>query len=326
MHQHFRIAGSAHYLPAKRISAEELDARLGVPAGDTFRHTGVQYRHEAVWPETAATMAQTVIRDALASAGCTLREVDLLIDASLCVQQPIPCNAALILEALGPQAAGIPGIDVHASCLGFVAALKVVNGLFASGADRRVVIVCSETPLRGVNWDEPESACLMGDGAAAFVLEAVAPATPCAIVMETFAEGAHLCEVQGGGHRLTPFQYDERRRAQYQFHMEGKALHKLASRMLPPLVERVLRETGCMLSDVDIVPHQASGPAIEFMARRLGIPAERLHATIAQHGNMVAASIPFVLHGVRQKRPAGTRIMLLGTAAGYTQAVCLFTL
>jgi 3-oxoacyl-[acyl-carrier-protein] synthase-3 len=101
---------------------------------------------------------------------------------------------------------------------------------------------------------------------------------------------------------------------------------KLASRLLPPLVERVLRETGCTLTDVDIVPHQASGPAIEFMARRLGIPAERLHATIAQHGNMVAASIPFVLHGVRQKRPAGTRILLLGTAAGYTQAACLFTL
>jgi len=62
------------------------------------------------------------------------------------------------------------------------------------------------------------------------------------------------------------------------------------------------------------------------MARRLEIPAERFHATIAQHGNLVAASIPFVLHEVRQQKPRGTRVMLAGTAAGYTQAVCIFTL
>jgi 3-oxoacyl-[acyl-carrier-protein] synthase III len=326
MHQHFRVIGSARYLPSKRIRSEELDARLRVAPGTTFRHTGVQERHEAVAPETAATMAATVIRDALAAAHCAVGDIDLLIDASLCVQQPIPCNAALMQEALGPAAAGIPCMDVHASCLGFVAALQVVNGLFASGAHRRVIIVCAETPLRGVNWDEPESACLMGDGAAAFVLEAITITPPCVLTIETFAEGARLCEVQGGGHRLPPNEYDEKRRAAYLFHMEGKALHKLASRRLPPLVERVLREARCTLDDVEIIPHQASGPAIESLTRRLGIPNSRLHATIAHHGNMVSASIPYVLHGVRQTRPTGTRVMLLGTAAGYTQAAAVFTL
>jgi 3-oxoacyl-[acyl-carrier-protein] synthase-3 len=326
MHQHFRITGSGRYLPRLRIDAEELDARLGFAPGTVFARTGVQHRYRATGDESAATMARIVIGRALAEARCGLGELDLVIDASLCVQQPIPCNAALIQEALGEAAAGVPCMDVHASCLGFFAALKVVNGLFASGDAKRILVVCAETPLAGVNWAEPESACLMGDGAAAFVFEAAAPVSPCRLAMETFSEGAHLCEVEGGGHRLPSYDYTAEIDAKYRFRMDGKAVHKLASRLLPPLVERVLRETACSLNDVEVVPHQASGPAVELITRRLGISRERLHATLAEHGNLVAASLPFVLHGVREKNPVGTRVMLLGTAAGYTQAVGIITL
>jgi 3-oxoacyl-[acyl-carrier-protein] synthase III len=320
MQQHFRIAGSARYLPRERISADALDQQLGLPHGTTFARTGVQTRHRAAAPENALSMAKIVCEQALAAAGWRAGDLDLLIDASLCLQQPIPCNAALIQKALGTSAAGVACMDVHASCLGFFAALRTVNGLFASGDARRVLVVCAETPLAGVNWSEPESACLMGDGAAAFVFEAVKPTAACSLRMETFAEGAHLCEVVGGGHVLPPFDYRPEIEAKYRFHMDGKAVHKLASRLLPPLVSRVLRETGCALDDLEVVPHQASGPAVELVARRLGICRERLHASLAEHGNLVSASLPFVLHAVRELRPAGTRVLLLGTAAGYTQA------
>jgi len=326
MRQHFRIVGSARYLPETRISAEELDQRLGLPTGWTLRHTGVLYRHQATEPEDGISMARRVVLQALQDARIDLKAIDFLIDASLSLQQPIPCNAALIQQALGPDAAGIPCMDVHASCLGFVAALNVVNGLFASGAARRAVVVCAETPLRGVNWKEPDSACLMGDGAAAYVVEACEAREPFVFAMQTFGEGAQLCEVQGGGHRLPVYKYEESQRGRYAFHMEGKALHKLASRLLPGLVEHALAEARCTLDEIEVVPHQASGPAIEFISRRLGIPSERLHATVGQHGNLVAASIPFVLHGLREKRPAGTRVLLVGTAAGYTQAASIFTL
>ncbi len=326
MQQYFRITGSARYLPRQRIASDELDDKYGVARGTIFARTGVKHRYWASGDETGATMAKRVIGEALASAGCGICDVDLIVDASLCVQQPIPCNAALIQEALGAEAAGIPCMDVHASCLGFFAALQTVNGLFASGAAKRVIVVCAETPLSGVNWNEPESACLMGDAAVAVVLEAARPVNAFSLRMETFAEGAHLCEVAGGGHKLPPFEYREELHAKYRFHMEGKALHKLASRHLPSLVERVLAEAGCGLNELEVVPHQASGPALELVARRLGIARERLHATLAEHGNLVAASIPYVLHGVREKMPAGTRVMLLGTAAGYTQAAGVFTL
>lgn len=252
--------------------------------------------------------------------------LELLVDASLCIQQPIPSNSALLQQALGPEAAGGATMDVHSSCLGFAIALQVVNGLFAAGAHRRAVIACAETHLRGVNWNDPESAHLMGDGAAAVVLETCKPQNEFTFRFETFGEGANLCQVQGGGHRLPPYDYVEAKRARYQFEMDGKGVHKFASTHLPPMVRRVLTEAGARIGDLHVVPHQASGPSIELLARRLGVNRERLHSSVQNHGNLVAAGIPFVLHAARAELPPGTRVMLIGTAAGYSQAAAIFTL
>jgi 3-oxoacyl-[acyl-carrier-protein] synthase-3 len=326
MNQYFRIVGSSRYLPHAQITSEELDARFGYSPGETEKLTGIRTRHQALVPETASSMACRVIREAMDSARLKLSDVDLLIDASLSIQQPIPCNAALIQEALGPEAAGMPAFDVHASCLGFLAALRVVNGLCASGSVRRAIIVCSETPLRGVNWDEPESASLMGDGAAAIVAEACPSSGACVFAMQTFGEGASLCGVEGGGHRLTPYAFTVPLRHRFQFHMEGKALHKMASRRLPPLVSSVLNESERELDSLEVIPHQASGPSIELIRRKLGISLSRLNSSISSHGNLVAAGIPYVLHAVRLKVAPGSPVLVVGTGAGYSQAAAIFSL
>jgi 3-oxoacyl-[acyl-carrier-protein] synthase-3 len=108
--------------------------------------------------------------------------------------------------------------------------------------------------------------------------------------------------------------------------MDGKTVHKFASKHLPPLLAKALGQTGRELKDLNIVPHQASGPALEFMRRRLGLPEDRFHVSIAKHGNLVAAGIPYVLDSVRRDLPDGAPILVLGTAAGYTQAAAIFEL
>lgn len=326
MKQHFSIIGSARALPSRRLTADELDQRSHLPAGWTLQHTGVRFRYQAIDPENGTTLGRDVIRAAVASAGLKLSEIDLIIDASLTLQQPVPSNSALLQEALGSDAAGCATMDVHASCMGFVAALQVVNGLFACEAYRRAVIVCAETPLRGVNWSDPDSAHLMGDGAAAIVVEACPPRPDCVFRLQTFGDGAQLCRVQGGGHRVTVFDFAPEKRARYQFEMDGKGVHKFASRHLPPMVRDALHAARTPLDQLHVIPHQASAPSIELLARRLGVARSQLHSSVEDHGNLVAAGIPFVLHAVRTQLPAGTRLMLVGTAAGYSQAVAIFTL
>lgn len=325
MQQHFEIIGTGGYLPERIISSQELDERLGLDPGWTERHTGVTFRHQRAPHETGTTMGRCAALAALDDANRSLNEIDLIVDASTCQQKPIPCNAALLNEALGDHARGIASLDVHASCLSFLTALSAVNGFFAAGQFQRALIVSSETPLDGVNWRDPASACLMGDGAAAAVVQRRQPTAPLAYRHETWGEFSEVCQVAAGGHRIAPFHYTAESADRYRFFMDGPALHRIASRKLPPLLEAVLSQTGDSLERVHVIPHQASGPALRLLGRRLSLPPERLHTSLSDHGNLVAAGIPFSLHRAQSKIARGERVLLLGTAAGYAQAAMIFT-
>ena len=327
-----RLAQSAVYFPAHVVTAAELDARLGLPAGWVEEKTGVTRRH-VIDPgrDTNATMGAAAARGALDAAGLDFAEVDLLINASASIQQPIPCTAALIQRAMGEAAAasGVPCFDLNATCLSFLMALEFASAWLVARGAGRVLLVSSEIASQGLDWSQPGAACLFGDGAAAFLLEA-APETDGGLLasrFETFSEGADLCRVSAGAQAQPPWTYSVERHKEFLFAMDGPAVHRLAMKRLPGLVERCLADAGTALADVAaVVPHQAGMGPLRLVERRLGLAPDRMVITVAEHGNLIAASIPVALHLARERgqvRP-GDRVLLLGTAAGYSQGAMLW--
>ena len=324
--QHFEILATGLYLPRVVLGAEDIDRRLGVAEGWTRTHVGVLSRHECFAPETLGSMAREAAFAALGEAGLAWSDIDLIIDASTSRHQPIPCNAAHLQAHFGAEAAGIPCFDVQSTCLGFITALHVANGLFAADGYRRILIVCSEGGLAGVNWREPESAALLGDGAAAVVLGSRAPEPTYHFVHETFAEHIDVCQVRGGAHNLPPFDYGPDNDAEFRFHMDGPRVFRVARKYLPPMLERILQLSGRTFDQLHTLPHQASPRAIEVMRRMLEIPLNRFHNRVERFGNLVSASIPALLHECRHEKiiGPGDRLLLVGTSAGYSQAAMIF--
>lgn len=326
MQQYFKILGTGAYLPERQVSAAEMDQRMNVPPGWTEHHTQVLNRFECRPPETIATMAGRAAMMALDNAKLDASAIDLIIDCSTSLYQPIPCNAAVYQNQLGQAANGIPSLDVHGTCLGFILGLNVANGLFAAGAYQRILLLISEAALAGVNYQEPESAGLMSDGAAAVVVESRQPTGSFAYCHQTFTEFLDACEVRSGCHRQGPFEYREAIEADFRFHMNGAKLYRIARSKLPPLVHSVFGNTDCPRKRIHIVPHQASPFAVESIRRLIDHPTDRYYNRCQQLGNMVAASIPVVLHQIIAENivARGDTVMLLGTSAGYGQAGCTF--
>lgn len=317
-----RIAGTGKYLPARIVTAEEVDGLTGKPSGWTMRHTGVRQRH-FVEDETSAFLGAAALQNALAEAGGG--QPDLLLSAGGTPQQPIPCTAAFIAREMGWS--GLPCFDVNATCLGFIPALETAALLIASGKHERIAIVCAEIASRGLNWDQPEAAALMGDGAAAVILTRVtensvdSPAL-LASAMETWPEGAALTEIRGGGTTLPAVRHEPGKNSpDFLFHMDGPGVFRLAAERIGPFVGGLIGDAASRWDGVDLViPHQGSLLAMRHLRQRLGIPEEKLIEVAADHGNLIAASLPLALHEAilsgRLRR--GQTALLLGTSAGFS--------
>jgi 3-oxoacyl-[acyl-carrier-protein] synthase III len=332
MQQFFKVIGTGHYLPGKLLSADDIDARANLPAGWAANHVGVLSRYECLPPESLGSMAGHAVAAALKDADIDWPQVDLILDASTCRHQPIPCNAAFVQAEIGEPAYGIPCMDVQTTCLGFIAALQIANGLFAAGGYEHIVIVCSEAALAGVNWKDPETACLFGDGAAAAAVRRTEPIGTLFYEHETYSKHIEICGVRGGSHRLPPFYYTPERYADYRFHMDGKSLFKVARKKLLPMTNRLIDtatsdpNTNFTREQLHVIPHQASPLAVEKIRRGLELTHEQYDDRVANLGNMIAASIPTVLSLSRSegKISQGDPVMLLGTSAGYSQAAMIF--
>jgi 3-oxoacyl-[acyl-carrier-protein] synthase-3 len=267
------------------LTSIELDERLGLPPGTVERRTGVRSRH--VERRSAAELGADAAQQALDRAGVDLGDIGLVVAASATPDQPLPCNAALLHEQLAPERP-IPAWDINASCLGFLVGLDVIATLIASGRYRRVLLVAADVASRGLDWTHLEAAGIFGDGAAAAVL-GPADGTDSAVLgaaFATYSEGAHTCEIPGGGSRHLPARTDEDLLSLMKFQMNGPAVFRLASAHLPGLLESLLAGCAMTTSEVPlVVPHQASHHAMSYLRRRFDLSRDRVVDIYADRGN-----------------------------------------
>lgn len=255
---------------------------------------------------------------ALEAAGLAATDLDLILGGCGVMEQAIPSTATLVQARLGLGDSGIPAYDVNATCLSFVQALDLAAMKIRSGRARHVLVFAADIASVGLDWAEPDTAAIFGDGAAAVVLGAGGDG-PLASRFETYSSSRDACLLEGGGTRITAaVDPQAAARASY-FRMDGQAAFRAASRHLPRFLKNLLAEAGASMSDLDcIVPHQASGLALDHGLTRLGMPAQRVIKTFSRYGNQIAASIPTALHTAieegRVKR--GDLMLLIGTSAG----------
>lgn len=316
-----RIAGLGRALPARRVSAAELDELCGMPPGWTLQRTGVAERRWASPGETAISLGAQAAREALDEAGIGPDGIDLLLNASGTPHQTIPDNAPMILDALGLGGSGIPGYSIHSTCLSFLPALHLAARLIGAGVNRTVLIVSSDIASRGLNFAEPESAALMGDAAAAAVVTWSETSLFEGFHMETYGQAHELSGIRGGGTGVHP-NHPDTRPEQNLFSMRGKPLAKLIANRLPAFFERLRPGLSAGLPGIDhVVPHQTSKLGLKLLSR-FGWPDEQIVKTLPELGNCVAASIPATLYeGVRSGRiQRGQRVLLVGSGAGISLA------
>jgi 3-oxoacyl-[acyl-carrier-protein] synthase-3 len=302
-----RILGLGHYRPANVITNDDLVAR-GVDTNDEWikSRVGIAERRWADPDETVVDMAEAAASKAIAAAGISTTEIDLVVVATCTMPTPVPAAAPNLAARLGIDAPG--AFDVNSGCSGFVYALNVASSAVLTGQARNVLVVASERFSGWLDMTDRSTCIILGDGAGAAV---VGP-----------SEQVGMGPVVWGsdGAQTDAVTIDERTRT---FRQEGQAVYRWATGTMAPIALEACRRAGVEPTELAaFVPHQANLRIIDAIAKRLGAPDAIVSRDIVTSGNTSAATIPLALSRMveRGEIASGAPVLLLGFGSGLAYA------
>jgi 3-oxoacyl-[acyl-carrier-protein] synthase-3 len=318
-----RIVGTGSYLPAQVLTNADLEKRVDTSDEWIRERTGIRQRHIAAEGETTSDLAQLAAERALAAAGVSAGELDLIVVGTTTPDLIFPSTACLLQHKLGAK--DCPAFDVNAACTGFLYALSIAEKFVRTGAARTALVVGAETLTRMLDWNDRGTCVLFGDGAGAVVLKA--DTTAGVISTHIHADGQYR-ELLHNPVGVSRGFRDEPNHG-VRVIMAGNEVFRVAVRTLSRIVDETLAANQLDKSAIDwLVPHQANLRIISATAKHLDLPMERVIVTVDRHGNTSAGSVPLALdHGIREGRiKPGQLLLLEAFGGGFTWGSALLRL
>ncbi len=315
------VRGIGSATPKRIMANADFEGMMETSDEWIVQRTGIKQRYIAGEGETTASLGADAARAALANAGLTVADIDMIIVATATPDNTFPATAVDIQNRLDMKHGF--AFDIQAVCTGFIYAMTTADVYIRSGMVHRVIVIGAETFSRILDWSDRSTCVLFGDGAGAVILEA--------------GEGRGLTSDHGiltaklrsdGSHKQKLYVDGGPSSTQTVGHlrMEGREVFKHAVGMITDVIEDSFEEAGISAGDIDwFVPHQANKRIIDASAKKLEIAEDKVVITVQDHGNTSAASVPLALATAvadgRIKR--GNLILLEAMGGGFTWGAML---
>ncbi len=324
------IRSVAHYVPERRVSNEDLSKIMDTSDAWIIERTGIKERrfveHEAV---STADLGERASRIALAKAGWSPEDLDLIVFATLSPDYYFPGVGVMMQQRLGCRT--IPALDIRAQCSGLVYGLSCVDGYVKSRQAKKILLVCAEvqSPVLDLTTRGRDMAVLFGDGAGALTIEAVESDASnlkqrgiIDSVLGSDGSGADVLCMKTPGTAVPGFiSQDDIAQARVHPYMDGKVVFKNAVTRLIETASTLISRNGITPDEIDLVlPHQANLRINEMVRTQLGLPPERVFNNIQRYGNTTAATIPICMseaveQGILRE---GSLVLTIAFGAGFT--------
>ena len=315
------ISGVGSYLPEKILTNDELATMVDTSDEWIRERTGIRERRIAAEGQFTSDLAVEASKVALADAGLSADDIDLVVVATTSPDKSFPATAAIVQGKLGIKQGA--AFDLQAVCSGFIYALSTVEKFLTSGQHKRALVIGAETFTRLLDWEDRSTCVLFGDGAGAFVLEALDEA-------EAGDRGMMGAYLRCDGSMVDMLHTDggvSTTKTAGTVQMQGNKVFRAAVNRISEAIEMAAGQAHVDVHDIDwLVPHQANERIIEGVVRKLDLRVEQVVSTIATHGNTSAASIPLAYCvGVEDGRiKKGDLVLIEGMGGGLTWGAALF--
>lgn len=320
-------------------SDEWIQTRTGIGS----RHVLVDASHQSDGTDTAITtttpeslrdLSVRAAKAALEMANMEASQIDLVI---VCTSSPDDLfgDAPSVASILGCSTNTV-AFDLTAACSGFLFGIVTAGQFLSASSAKTALVIGADALSRWVDWEDRNSCILFGDGAGAMILQSTqseSDASPGVLGYAAHSNGLGYCDLQlgyngaprkvstpGHGTIMTSGSYGK-------VAMNGKEVYKFATREVPEVLFECLEAAGMTVEQVDwLLLHQANIRIMETVAKRLGMPMEKVITNLNEYGNTSAASIPLALdEAVRSgKVKSGDVIACAGFGAGLSWGAAIF--
>jgi len=309
-----RILSLGGYQPGNVVTNDDIAAQVDTSDEWIRSRVGIVSRRFAGPEESVTDMAVAAGGKALAGSGLSTGDIDLVIVATCSAEASIPNISAVVAHRLGIVAPG--AYDLNAACAGFCYALANASDAIRAGTARHVLVIGSEKMTSWIDPTDRSTCIIFADGAGAVVVGPVADGEAPGIGPVAWGSAGDLAE------KITIADRNSF------LHQEGQAVFRWATTAMHPVAAQACERADVAVSDLAaFVPHQANLRIVEAIARRLGVPRERVADDIVHAGNTSSASIPLALSRMteRGELKSGSAALLLGFGAGMCYAAQVIT-
>jgi len=310
-------------------TADDIAAMTGADPDFVADKVGLRSRHILAPGQTGISLAVDACRRLMQSnPALQAQEVDLLVCVTQNPDRRIPHNAPGIAHELGLPTS-VASFDISLGCSGYVYGLEIVQGFLDRAGLKSAILVTCDPYSRIMAREDRDTNCIFGDAATAtWIKTDGGRSQTLATDFGTDGAGGDAIEVPASGASrplvslLGEGQVAVYDRDSLRLHMRGRAVFNFVMSRVPASMEACLRKAGRQLDDIDwFALHQGSTYMLDALARRAGIPFDKLLKNMDRYGNTVSSTIPLLLAELDDRGElAGRTILLSGFGVGLSWA------
>jgi 3-oxoacyl-[acyl-carrier-protein] synthase-3 len=319
------IRSLATYVPPRLLTNADLERMVDTSDEWIRQRTGIRERHIVDPGVATSDLGREAAVQAIARAGLTPNDIDLIIVGTVTPDMFFPSTACLIQKKIGARHAW--GFDLSAACSAFTYALTAASQMVATGAHQHALVVGADVMSSIIDYRDRSTCVLFGDGAGAVVVSPARDGEGTIVDFEHEIDGSGgpaLCMPAGGSAR--PASHESIDERLHYVKQDGQAVFKFAVRKTEEIARRVLDRNGIGPEDLDLfVSHQANRRIILSATEKLGIDPAKVIINIERFGNTTAATIPLALNDAvcLGRLRKGDLVLLASVGAGFTVGAVL---
>ncbi|UNL86795.1 3-oxoacyl-ACP synthase III family protein [Priestia koreensis] len=281
-----KIIGTGAYVPNKVLTNFDLEKLMDTSDEWIQEKYGIKERRivsESDEQNISDLSYKSAVK-ALESANLKPEDLDLIIIASIHSDIKSPATACILQGMLGAKNAVAFDMNIG-GCPNAVFAMTTALNFLDGERFKRALVICTEIYSRFIDWSYRNTACFLGDGSGAVILESCDKEEG-VLAYNLYTDGTKHNKAwwPGGGTKLVP-------ENEQTPHIEGRDVWEFGNTATPNVIVETVSDAGLEMEEVDfVIFHQANVNIINNVMDLIGLPHEKTYMNNYKYGNTGGAS------------------------------------